>query len=157
MQDVVFEGASETTATPEVLQALRTARAIVVGPSNPIISIAPILAVPGVREALRDATAPVVAVAPLVDGQVLKGPTAAFLRWAGVDLDARGIARIYEGLIDGLVTDEDVQLPGLAVRTTDVLLSDAAQRESVAAEVLAFCATLADDGVAGVPSAGSAA
>lgn len=143
VQDVAFRGAETATATPEVLQALRTARAIVVGPSNPVISISPILAVPGVREALRDAPAPVVAVAPLVDGQVLKGPTASFLRWAGVGMDAAGIARIYDGLLDGLLTDETVELPGVAVRTGNVLMGDADGRSSVAADALAFCDALA--------------
>jgi LPPG:FO 2-phospho-L-lactate transferase len=138
VQDVAFRGAEEATATPEVLQAIATARAIVVGPSNPVISISPILAVPGIREALQDASAPVVAVAPLVDGQVLKGPTASFLAWAGVDMDARGIARVYQGLVDGLLTDETVEIPGMAVRTADVLMGDAATRASVAAEALAF-------------------
>ena len=129
-----------------MLQALRTARAIVVGPSNPVISISPILAVPGVREALRDAPAPVVAVAPLVDGQVLKGPTASFLQWAGVGMDAPGIARIYDGLLDGLLTDERVELPGVAVRTANVLMGDAAGRASVAADALAFCDELSAAG-----------
>jgi LPPG:FO 2-phospho-L-lactate transferase len=143
VQDVAFDGADRAAATTEVLQVLSSARAIVVGPSNPVISIGPILAVPGVREALRASSAPVVAVAPLVDGQVLKGPTASFLRWADVSMDAHGIARVYEGLIDGLVTDEDVVLPGLHVRTADVLMSDAASRASVAADVLSFAAELA--------------
>lgn len=149
VQDVAFRGADDTTATPEVLQALHAARAIVVGPSNPVISISPILAVPGVREALRESAAPVVAVAPLVDGQVLKGPTASFLRWAGVDLDAHGIARVYEGLLDGLLTDEDVAIPGLTVRTGDVLMADADGRAAVAREVLDLCAAL-------VPAGGAA-
>jgi LPPG:FO 2-phospho-L-lactate transferase len=146
VQDVAFRGAESASATPEVLEALRTARAIVVGPSNPVISISPILAVPGVREALRDAEAPVVAVAPLVDGQVLKGPTAAFLRWAGVGMDARGVARVYDGLLDGMLTDETVELPGVAVRTADVLMSDAGSRAAVAGEVLAFCDALSASG-----------
>ena len=143
VQDVAFRGADVATATPEVLQALRTARAIVVGPSNPVISINPILAVPGVRDALRASAAPVVAVAPLVDGQVLKGPTASFLQWAGVELDAHGVARVYGGLLDGLLTDEQVEIPGLTVRTGNVLMADAAGRSSVAREVLALCAELA--------------
>lgn len=146
VQDVAFRGAEDASATPEVLQALRTARAIIVGPSNPVISIGPILAVPGVREALQGADAPVVAVAPLVDGQVLKGPTAAFLRWAGVGMDAAGVARVYDGLIDGLLTDEAVELPGVAVRTADVLMADAPSRASVATETLAFCDALATAG-----------
>ncbi|MDO9409088.1 2-phospho-L-lactate transferase CofD family protein [Patulibacter sp.] len=142
VQDVAFRGAEDAVATPEVLQAIRTARAVVVGPSNPVISISPILAVPGVREALRDTAAPIVAVAPLVDGQVLKGPTESFLRWAGVAMDARGVARIYDGLLDGLLTDETVEIPGLAVRTANVLMGDAATRASVAAEALDLCAAL---------------
>jgi LPPG:FO 2-phospho-L-lactate transferase len=146
VQDVAFRGAESASATPELLEALRTARAIVVGPSNPVISISPILAVRGVREALRDAEAPVVAVAPLVDGQVLKGPTAAFLRWAGVGMDARGVARVYDGLLDGMVTDETVELPGVAVRTADVLMSDAGSRAAVAGEVLTFCDALSASG-----------
>ncbi|WP_245604185.1 2-phospho-L-lactate transferase CofD family protein [Patulibacter minatonensis] len=141
--DVAFDGAEQATATPEVLRAIASARAIVVGPSNPVISIGPILAVPGVREALRSAAAPVVAVAPLVDGQVLKGPTASFLRWADVSMDAPGIARVYDGLLDGLLTDEEVELPGVAVRTANVLMADAESRASVAADVLAFAADLA--------------
>lgn len=142
VQDVAFRGAEDAVATPEVLQAIRTARAVVVGPSNPVISISPILAVPGVGEALRDTAAPVVAVAPLVDGQVLKGPTESFLRWAGVDMDARGVARMYDGLLDGLLTDETVEIPGIAVRTANVLMGDADTRASVAAEVLDLCSSL---------------
>jgi LPPG:FO 2-phospho-L-lactate transferase len=149
VQDVAFRGAETATATPEVLQAIAAARAIVVGPSNPVISISPILAVPGVREALRDTAAPVVAVAPLVDGQVLKGPTASFLRWAGVDMDARGVARIYDGLLDGVLTDETLEIPGVQVRTANVLMSDAATRASVAADALDLCDALAGAGRSG--------
>jgi LPPG:FO 2-phospho-L-lactate transferase len=143
VQDVAFRGAERATATPETLDAIRTARAVLVGPSNPVISISSILAVPGVREALRDTAAPVVAVSPLVAGQVLKGPTAEFLRWSGVELSASGVARTYDGLLDGLVTDEQVEVPGVAVRTTDTLLADADARRAVAGEVLAFADELA--------------
>jgi LPPG:FO 2-phospho-L-lactate transferase len=144
VQDVAFDGADDATPTPEALQALRTARAIVIGPSNPVISIGPILAVPGIRRALRDAEAPVVAVAPLVDGQVLKGPTRDFLAWAGVQLDAAGVGRVYDGLLDGLLTDEEAEVPGVAVRTTDVLLADPQSRARVARETLALCEELGD-------------
>ncbi len=145
VQDVAFEGADRATATPEALQALRTARAIVVGPSNPVISIGPILAVDGIRQALRDATAPVVAVAPFVRGEVIKGPTRAFLDWAGVDASAAGIAKIYDGLLDGIVTDEAdaaLELPTLPTRTMDTMLSDPAARHRIAGDVLRFCADL---------------
>ena len=78
--------------SPEVLEAIASARAVVVGPSNPVISIGPILAVPGIRDALRETDAPVVAVSPLVDGAVLKGPTADFIAWTGQPATAAGVA-----------------------------------------------------------------
>lgn len=106
IQDVQFRGAGVAQPTPEVLRSLAQAEVIVIGPSNPIISIGPILAVDGLREALVNSPAPVVAVSPLVGGQVLKGPTAAFMHWAGVEVSAAGLTRIYAGLIDGLVCDE---------------------------------------------------
>jgi len=108
----------------------------VIGPSNPVISIGPILAVPGMREALLRAAAPIVAVSPLVRGQVLKGPTDEFLAWAGHPLSSDGIVAHYDGLLDGLVADErTAHLPTLE---TDVEMGDAAARRRVAREVLDF-------------------
>ena len=138
VEDVEFRGAPAEPA-PEALAALRDARAIIVGPSNPVISIDPILAV--LREEVRAADAPVVAVSPLVHGQVLKGPTAEFLTWAGRSLDSDGIAAHYAGLIDGLVADQRAEhVPTLE---TEVELNDPAARRRVAREVLEFAAALA--------------
>jgi LPPG:FO 2-phospho-L-lactate transferase len=130
---VELRGAERARLTPEVERALATADAIVIGPSNPVISIGPILAVPGLKDALR---APVIAVSPLVRGQVLKGPTDAFLAWAGHPLSSDGIAAHYEGVIDRLVADE----PAASVPTlvTDVEMADAAGRRRVAEAVLGF-------------------
>jgi LPPG:FO 2-phospho-L-lactate transferase len=140
IDDVRYDGAADATVPPEVAAALANARAIVVGPSNPVISIGPILAVPGMAAALRDAPAPVVAVSPIVGGQVIKGPTEPFLAWAGVNMDAVGIASFYGDLLDGLVADEDVPATTLAIPTlkTDTLLATPDARKRVAAEVLDF-------------------
>ena len=138
---VEFEGAAAARPAPEALEAIAAARAIVIGPSNPVISIGPILAVPGLREALSAAPAPVVAVSPLVGGQVLKGPTDAFMQWAGNSLDADGIAAGYAGLIDGLVADE--RTDAVPVLQTDVLLDTPEARRRVADETLAFADALA--------------
>jgi LPPG:FO 2-phospho-L-lactate transferase len=94
------------------------------------------LAVPGLREALAASPAPVVAVSPLVQGTVLKGPTAAFMAWAGRPLTSDGVAACYAGLLDGLVADA----PAERVRTlvTDVRLDDPAARRRVADETLRF-------------------
>jgi LPPG:FO 2-phospho-L-lactate transferase len=136
IQDVEFGGIAAARPTPEVLQAIASARAIVVGPSNPVISILPILEVPGMREALTASPAPVVAVSPLVGGAVVKGPTEPFMAWAGHELSAAGVASYYGDLLDGIVTDEDVTtLPALK---TDTLMADADGRARVAREVLAF-------------------
>jgi LPPG:FO 2-phospho-L-lactate transferase len=141
VEEVQLRGAADAEPTPEVLAALATARAIVIGPSNPIISIGPILAVPGMRQALLDSPAPVVAVSPIVGGEILKGPTAAFMRSAGREPTTAAIADCYEGLLDGLVADEAVD--GLPVLRTDTLLADAESRRRVAAATLSFAEGLA--------------
>jgi LPPG:FO 2-phospho-L-lactate transferase len=139
---VEFEGADAARPTDEVLEALAGARAIVIGPSNPIASIAPTLAVPGLREALAGARAPVVAVSPIVEGEVLKGPTAAFMQHAGLTVDAAGVAAYYGDLLDGVVCDEELEgdLPSLR---TDTRMGDAAARAGLAARTLAFTESLA--------------
>lgn len=141
-----FRGAESARPTPEVLEAIASARAIVIGPSNPLLSIGPILALPGMREALRAAAAPVVAVSPIVGGQVVKGPTAAFLEWAGQPLSAGGVAALYGDLLDGIVSDEPLgpEAPQIPVHTADLLMSDAASRERLARATLAFATALAD-------------
>jgi LPPG:FO 2-phospho-L-lactate transferase len=140
VEGVEFRGAADAAAPPEALAAIDAARAIVIGPSNPVASIQPILAVPGIRAALAAAGAPVVAVSPIVGGHVVKGPTEAFMSWAGHGIDADGVARAYAGVIDGLVTDEPCEVvPSLC---TDTLMSDPAGRRRLAEETLGFCEAL---------------
>ena len=144
IEDVELAGIADAAPAPETLDAIADAQAIVIGPSNPVISIGPILAVPGMREALAAARAPVVAVSPIVDGRVLKGPTAAFLSHAGQTMDAPGIAATYGDLLDGLVTDERAELPVPSL-VTSTLMDEPAGRRRVAAETLAFARALAGD------------
>jgi LPPG:FO 2-phospho-L-lactate transferase len=109
---VELEGIEAAEPTPEVLEALAGAEAIVIGPSNPVISIGPILALPGVREAIAASPAPVVAVSPYVAGEVVKGPTSRFMEAVGRPTTAAGVASLYAGLIDGMVVDSgDPDLP----------------------------------------------
>lgn len=136
VQGVQFRGAASASATPQVLQAIAAAQAIVIGPSNPAISIAPILALADLAEAIRATPAPVVAVSPLVGGEVVKGPTEAFMRWSGRPLSSDGIASWYAELIDGLVADERTdRVPALI---TNVLMDTALARARVAEETLGF-------------------
>ncbi len=137
---VEFAGLEAARATPEALAAIADAEAIVVGPSNPVASIWPIVRTPGLEEALRAAPAPVVAVSPIVSGDVLKGVTRACLDWAGLSCDARGVAAAYGDLLDGIVADEPVD--DLPLRRIDVLMPDAAGRRRLALETLDFARTL---------------
>lgn len=139
VQGVLFRGAGTAGTTPEVLRAIEDADAIVIGPSNPVISIGPMLAIAELREALAAATAPVIAVSPIVGGDVLKGPTGACMRAAGVEPTTRGIVELYAGVIDGLVCDEPVE--GVPALLTDLLMDDAAARHRLAQETLAFALT----------------
>jgi LPPG:FO 2-phospho-L-lactate transferase len=140
VEDVDFRGGSAAVPSPEVRRAIATAAAIVIGPSNPIISIGAILAVDGMRAALEESPAPVVAVSPLVGGEVVKGPTAAFMDFAKLPLTSDGIATYYDGLIDGLVADRRAK--DLPVLETDVLMATEHARRRVAEETLGFALAL---------------
>jgi LPPG:FO 2-phospho-L-lactate transferase len=135
-----YRGAEQAAPSAEVLEAIRSARAIVIGPSNPLASIGPILALPGIHDALLAADAPVVAVSPIVAGEVLKGPTASFMAFAALDLSANGVADFYGELLDGIVADENVGR--LASFQTDTLMADADARARVAEQTLSFAEAL---------------
>jgi LPPG:FO 2-phospho-L-lactate transferase len=140
VESVELRGLERAAPSDAVLEAIAAADTIVIGPSNPVISIGPILALPGMREALRGAPAPVVAVSPFVGGRSLKGPTLAFCEQAGVEPSAAGVAGAYSEVIDGIVADEAVEgLPGIV---TDTLLDSAEDRARVAREVLDFADSL---------------
>jgi LPPG:FO 2-phospho-L-lactate transferase len=136
VEDVELRGLEQARPTDDVRSALASCDLIVIGPSNPIASIGPILGLPGMREALSGAPAPVVAVSPFVGGRSLKGPSEQFCAWAGVEASAAGLARVYEGAIDGVVADEPVE--GLPCLVTDTLMDRAERRRTVAREIAKF-------------------
>jgi LPPG:FO 2-phospho-L-lactate transferase len=139
-------GSRTTNAKPrptsEALSALADARAVIVGPSNPVISIWPILHVLG--GALEEARAPVVCVSPVVGGEIVKGPTAAFLAAYGQPASTAGVVSFYEtiqpGLLGGVVADE--QAPTLPTLQIDVAMPDTVARARVAERTLAFAESL---------------
>ena len=143
IEAVEFAGLGAAAPTPEVLAALREAEAIVIGPSNPVISIGPILGVPGMREALRSAEAPVVAVSPFVGGRAVKGPTEPFMEHAGLPLEPAGLLAAYGDVLDGIVSDEAVPGAPLPVLVTPTLMDGAAARAEVATKTLEFARSLA--------------
>jgi LPPG:FO 2-phospho-L-lactate transferase len=142
---VELEGIESADPSREVLAALHAAEAIVIGPSNPVISIGPILAVPGLRDAIAASPAPVVAVSPYVAGEVVKGPTDRFMEAIDRPTTAAGVASLYAGLIDGMVVDEgDPDPPPVEVATlaAPTLMEGAGGRARVARIVLDYATSL---------------
>lgn len=144
-----FAGAAQARASEEVLQILRRRelQAIVLAPSNPYLSLDPILAVPGLRAAVRAAGVPVIAVSPLIGGRAVKGPTAKLMRELGVECDVRAIAAHYAGLVTGLVIDDAdashvpaLAAMGLETIVTPTLMTTLADRQRVAEVALQLAA-----------------
>jgi LPPG:FO 2-phospho-L-lactate transferase len=145
VEEVQVDGIGEARPTPEVLESIEQADAIVVGPSNPVISIGPIVSMRAVREAIIASDAPVVAVSPYVAGQVVKGPTDLFMHAVGRPSTAAGAASLYEGLLDGMICDpEDPDPPpeDIRVMSCPTLMEGAAGRRELAERTLEFASTL---------------
>jgi LPPG:FO 2-phospho-L-lactate transferase len=145
IERVEVRGLEAARPTTQVSDVLAEAELIVIGPSNPVISIGPILAVPGMREAMRAPGVPLVAVSPFVAGRAVKGPTEAFMEAIGRPVSAAGVASLYEGLIDGIVVDEgdpDPPPAHVAVHACHTLMEGPAGRRALAEELMRFAATL---------------
>lgn len=143
--EIYIDGAEESWPTPEALQAIEEADLLLIAPSNPIVSIAPILAVPGIRQAVANTRAARVAVSPLIGGRTIKGPADRMLRASGLACNSLGVADSYAGLIDGLVIDnedqddcKELEARGLQVLTTSTLMTCAEEKKRLATEVMAF-------------------
>jgi LPPG:FO 2-phospho-L-lactate transferase len=144
---VELDGIEAAEPSARVLEALRGAEAIVIGPSNPVISIGPILAVPGMTEAITASPAPVIAVSPFVAGRVVKGPTERFMHALGRPSTAAGVASLYTGLIDAMVVDDgDPDPPPAEIPThsASTLMEGPAGRARVARIVLDYAASLVE-------------
>lgn len=148
VRGIRFTGAKNAAPIAGVCDTIRdeAVRAIVICPSNPYLSVDPVLAVPGIVPALSAAQAPVIAVSPIIGGQAVKGPTAKIMTELGIPVTTEAIAAHYRGLIDGLVIDEadaaDADKAGLPVLVTRTLMRDIADRERLARDVIAFAGTL---------------
>jgi len=143
VRGVQFVGAAEAKPAPGVLEAIRDAEAILIAPSNPIVSVGTILAVPGVRAAIEGSAAPVVAVSPIVGGAAIKGPAAPMLTALGYEVSARGVAQCYAGLIDALVIDQvdaaladDIRAMGIDVVVTDTIMRGPDEKRALAQATL---------------------
>ncbi|HEX6122066.1 MAG TPA: 2-phospho-L-lactate transferase CofD family protein, partial [Ktedonobacterales bacterium] len=153
VRGVRFAGIERARVSAEVRAALAQAEAVIFCPSNPIVSIGPILAVPGMRELLRDVPAPKIAVSPIVGGRALKGPADRMLSGLGHEVSPYGVAALYQDLLGGIVLDradaahaERVGALGMRVLVTETVMGGLADRQRLAAEVLRFARDLRDVG-----------
>ncbi|MBI2767834.1 MAG: 2-phospho-L-lactate transferase [Chloroflexi bacterium] len=144
VRSVAFAGAELARPAPGVIEALAQSSAIILAPSNPIVSIGPILAVPGIRDALGSSKAKRAAISPIIAGQVVKGPAAKMLQTLGYEVSAVGVAKMYTGLIDLMVIDEQdralgpqVEALGMRCLVTDTMMTSADRKRELAAAVVA--------------------
>jgi LPPG:FO 2-phospho-L-lactate transferase len=142
-REVIFDGAADAKPAPGVIEAIMEADAVLLTPSNPLVSIGPILSVRGVREALRETKARVATVSPIVRGRALKGPADRMLRDQGMRADAVGIAGLYKDFLDVLVIDEkdagsqaEIEALGLGVVVTDTIMASMEKKAALARTVL---------------------
>jgi LPPG:FO 2-phospho-L-lactate transferase len=143
VQDVVFVGASAAQPAPGVLDAIKDAEAILIAPSNPIVSIGSILAVPGIHDMLHEASGMVVAVSPIIGGAPIKGPADRLMRGLGMDVSAVGVARCYRDFLDVMVIDEqdahlvsEIEDLGIPTVATKTIMRDDAAKAALAKSVI---------------------
>jgi len=141
--DVAFVGVNESQPAPGVLDAIKDAEAILIAPSNPIVSIGSILAVPGIHDMLHEASGMVVAVSPIVGGAPIKGPADKLMRGLGMEVSAAGVARCYRDFLDVLVIDEQdahllsrIEDLGIPTVATNTIMRDSAAKAALARKVL---------------------
>ena len=149
VRGVDLRGIENARPTDAVLEAVSGSDIVVFCPSNPVVSLGPILSVPGMREALAAVPAPKVAVSPIVGGRALKGPADRMLSSLGHEVSSAGVAALYKGILDGMVIDRsdegqrgDVEALGMAVLSTEAVMHDPPDRERLAREVMEFGAGL---------------
>lgn len=137
--EIIYQNIGHAFPHPDVLTCIQQAEAIIICPSNPIISIGPILAVPGVRQAIEASNAPVIAISPIIQGATLKGPADKMLAGLGFEVSARGVAQYYGHLLQAFVIDKlDIQLEssiaalGLNVRNTNTVMRTLSDKQALA-------------------------
>jgi LPPG:FO 2-phospho-L-lactate transferase len=144
--EVEFHGSETARPAPGVVDAILASAGVIIAPSNPITSIGPILAVEGIRHALRETSAPVVAVSPIVGGQAVSGPAGKLMTACGHEVSALGVAQIYRDFLDVLIIDEqdarlktDIEQQGVRVASAPTIMCDVAAKVHLARQVLAHC------------------
>lgn len=149
VQDVSYEGAAHAVPAPGVVPAIEAADLIILCPSNPILSIGPILAIPGIRDSIAKTRAKIVGISPIVGGKAVKGPLDRILENLGLEVSPFGVAQLYRGLLRGYVIDiidkssrSKIEGLGMKVLTTGTIMSSTESKTRLAQETLRFAETL---------------
>jgi LPPG:FO 2-phospho-L-lactate transferase len=147
--NIEYQGSANASATSDVLDSIRKAEVILFAPSNPLVSINPILSVPRIKETIRESHAKVIAVSPIVNGGVIKGPADRMMKDLNMEVSPVGIADFYEGLLDGMVIDsldevysKTLQNRGLEVLVTDTILDTDIKKVRLANQIIEFASTV---------------
>jgi LPPG:FO 2-phospho-L-lactate transferase len=159
VESVRFAGASEAEPAPGVIDAIRSADLVLLAPSNPVTSIGPILAVPGIREALRECPARTAAVSPIIGGAAVTGPAGVLLAAQGFDVSIAGVAEYYRDFLDLLVVDtqdanaaDSVSKTGMRVHCASIIMRKNEDRVALAKSILGACRQLPAARVTSGPS-----
>jgi LPPG:FO 2-phospho-L-lactate transferase len=139
VRGIRFEGIERARPAPAVAEAILQAEAVILCPSNPLISIGPILAVPGIKDLIKETKAPIVAISPIVGGASLKGPSDRMMADLGMEVSAEEVSRIYAGLIDAYIIDHadqaakpQIERAGMKVFVTETVMKDADKKLELA-------------------------
>jgi LPPG:FO 2-phospho-L-lactate transferase len=146
---IEYQGSSHASPSPGVLNSIAEANIILFAPSNPLVSIGPILSVPGIKEAIKQSKAKVIAVSPIVNGGVIKGPADRMMRDMKIEVSPVGVAEFYEDLLDGMVIhfqDKEyastLQNRGLKVLVTDTIMNSDEKKTCLANQVVKFAESM---------------
>ncbi len=147
--DVTYEGATQATPTEAVLAALKKSDAIILCPSNPILSIGPMLAIPKIREALGRSNGKIVGVSPIVGGKALKGPLDRLMHSLGLEVSPYGVAQLYKGFLDGFVIDDmdkssrsQIERLGMRVTTTNTIMNSEEAKARLAQDTVTLAESI---------------
>ena len=143
VEDVIFDGIDQTVPAPGVLKAIEAAEILILCPSNPIVSIGPILAVPGIRKAITQAKAPCVAISPIIGGKPVKGPADKLMVGKGIEVSAKGVAELYQDFLNVFVIDKideklqsAIEALGIQVVLEDTMMTSLDRKQHLAQTVL---------------------
>jgi LPPG:FO 2-phospho-L-lactate transferase len=149
VEDVSYEGASIATPAPGVVESIEKSEVIILCPSNPILSIGPILAIPGIRSALAKTKGRILGISPIVGGRSIKGPLDRIMRHLGLEVSPLGVAQLYKGLLRGFVIDDvdksvasKINSLGMKVALTQTIMDSSAARARLAEDTLKLAETL---------------